>query len=135
MRNLIRKHRIPPFKDEKDFEDFIVDYFNDLEKVKSFAKYGKRGQKQNGIDIYSVERKIVIQCKVREQYSAESKKKEREKIIKELEKDLANFKNFKSQNEWSTEKFIFATTLMSDTILTNHIVNLSDSKKLMTIPF
>jgi len=56
-------HQLPPINNDEIFESFICDLFNEIYDTKSFNIYGKQGQNQKGIDIYSKEKKIVIQCK------------------------------------------------------------------------
>lgn len=56
-------HQLTPLSNDEIFESFICDLFNELHCTKSFNKFGKQGQNQKGIDVYSKEKNIVIQCK------------------------------------------------------------------------
>jgi len=42
------------------FEEFIMDLFNEIHQTKSFELYKNQGATQHGIDVYSLEKKIVI---------------------------------------------------------------------------
>ena len=75
---------LPPFKDEKKFEDFILIFFNKLEKTNSYDLFGRKGQKQSGLDVFSVEKQTVIQCKCK----ISGTRKDtiiRDELLKELE--------------------------------------------------
>ncbi len=66
MKSLIEQMQIlPPWNDDVKFENFITSYFNDLEKTLSYDRFGRLGQKQFGLDIYSIEKRTVIQCKLK----------------------------------------------------------------------
>jgi tetratricopeptide (TPR) repeat protein len=55
--------QLPPLDNEDQFEDFICDLFNLEYDTDSFQRFGNRGHNQKGIDIFSAESQIVIQCK------------------------------------------------------------------------
>lgn len=48
---------------ESDFEELVCDLYNALHKTNTFQLYKNRGSNQFGIDIFSREEGIVIQCK------------------------------------------------------------------------
>jgi len=65
------KYQLPPLKDEKLFEEFICDLFNIIENTNTyndtdFQTFGVKGQNQKGIDVFSVQTKTVIQCKLKD---------------------------------------------------------------------
>ena len=80
---------LPPFKNAESFEDFIVKYFNLLEEIKSYSKFGRRGQKQYGLDIFSQEKKTVIQCKLKILNRPDNQI--RNELIKEIDSDFRKF--------------------------------------------
>jgi len=102
-----------PFSNEVKFEKFIVDVFNSIDKTNTYSQFGRRGQKQHGFDVSSIETKTVIQCKLkiidRDDY------KIRQELLKELDDDFSDFKIFNSDNEFYFSKFIFASTFKNDT--------------------
>lgn len=49
--------------DEIIFEEFIRDLFNEYHNTQSFQIYKSKGGIQHGIDVFSTEKRIVIQCK------------------------------------------------------------------------
>lgn len=57
------KQQIPPIDNDKIFEDLICELFNIEYKSITFKKFGKQGHNQKGIDIFSSEFDIAIQCK------------------------------------------------------------------------
>jgi hypothetical protein len=48
---------------DSDFEELVCDLYNALHKTNTFQLYKSRGSNQYGIDIFSREEGIVIQCK------------------------------------------------------------------------
>lgn len=52
-----------PLNDEYVFEEFIRDLFNSMHQTQSFQLYKTKGASQHGIDVFSTEKKVVIQCK------------------------------------------------------------------------
>lgn len=102
-----------PFSDEVKFEKFIVDVFNSIDKTNTYSQFGRRGQKQHGFDVSSIETKTVIQCKLK--IIDRDDNKIRQELLKELDDDFSDFKIFNSDNELHFSKFIFASTFKNDT--------------------
>jgi hypothetical protein len=69
-----------PLDDESVFEEFIRDIFNAMHHTQSFQLYKAKGAIQHGIDVFSTEKKIVIQCK----------KKDLSRSDKTLRRELIN---------------------------------------------
>lgn len=115
---------LPPWSDDVIFENFVTHYFNDIEETKSYVRYGRSGQDQNGIDIYSHERKTVIQCKLKA--IGRDDIKIRKELIASLNKDFKSFVKYKAKNKLPYSKFIFASTFESDTQLDTECVKLSN---------
>ena len=105
---------LPPWNDDVKFEDFITAYFNDLEKTTSYDRFGRLGQKQHGLDVYSSSKKTVIQCKLK-LISGGNDEKIRIELIDELDKDFKSFLAYNNENNLSYNRFIFASTFYSDT--------------------
>jgi len=78
--------QLPPLDNEDQFEDFICDLFNLEYDTDSFQRYGSRGHKQKGIDIYSAQNRIVIQCKKKE--ITRNAKSLITELIDDIEKDV-----------------------------------------------
>ena len=115
MKSLIESLQIlPPWNDDVKFEHFITAYFNDFENTSSYDRFGRSGQKQDGLDIYSTEKKTVIQCKLK-LISGGNDEKIRKDLIEELETDFNSFVEYNKKNNLSYNKFIFASTFHSDT--------------------
>lgn len=58
--------QFPPPLNSKDFDNLVADIFNELYSTATFKCYGKNGHKQKGIDILSVEKDVIIQCKCKD---------------------------------------------------------------------
>jgi hypothetical protein len=128
-------YQLPPLKDEKKFEEFICDLFNEIENTESFHNteyqaFGVKGQQQKGIDIYSAKTKTVIQCKLK--HTGKKDEVIRESLIADVHTDLkkafdlqfeisrfffvlpfgmtANYKNLR-QKLWKTLNFLSRYTL------------------------
>ncbi len=115
MKSLIEQMQIlPPWNDDVKFETFITSYFNDLENTLSYDRFGRLGQKQFGLDIYSIEKKTVIQCKLK-LIRGGNDERIRKELIDELDKDFNSFLAYNESNKLSYNKFIFASTFYSDT--------------------
>ena len=113
---------LPPFSDNVRFEKFIVDLFNSVEKTTSFSRFGRSGQKQFGLDVKSLTKKTVIQCKLK--LIDRSDKIIRCELIKELDKDFNAFLEYRKNNNLDYSRFIFASTFKNDT----HIQTECDKK-------
>lgn len=122
--------QIFPFDEDQKFESFIVNYFNSIHNTFSFAHFGTSGQAQHGIDIYSQELKIAIQCKLKDVVSihqATIKKK----LLEDFETDLKLFQEYNSQIVNKFEKFIFASTFKNDVDLDKLCVERSTNSLLI----
>lgn len=119
-------YQIPPIGNEYVFEDFVCDIFNRIYSTFSFQKYGVKGQKQNGIDIYyagSLDKRIVIQCKKKD--INKSDEENRENLLKEIKHDFEKCKDLKF--EYSS--FILASTYKNDVKIQESITKLSEDEQ------
>lgn len=107
----------PPFQNEDEFEFFIIDYFNELTNTNTFDKFGRKGQKQYGLDVYSSEEKVVIQCKLK---ILKLHKNEiiRDRLIRDLNTDFTEFARFNTDKGNYFNKFIFVSTFHDDALIT-----------------
>lgn len=113
-------------EDEKEFEELILDLYNELSQGKRtrFEQYGRKGQNQDGIDIINFREKIVIQCKKKELAGNTTPTKNiKNALKKEMRADLISAISSKN---FEFEKFIFATTFPQDTDLQTLASELSD---------
>lgn len=120
--------QIPPLNNDKTFENLILDLFNDIEKTNSYSKYGTKGQNQKFIDIYSVEKETVIQCKC---YDI-NKKNCRKELLKKLEEAVEGFKYSELFKSGKFKHFIYAVSFPDDTTLSDLCISLS-TKELQII--
>ena len=80
------KHQLPTISIAETFEDLICDLFNEIENTNTFKKFGKSGHKQKGIDIFSVEKDVAIQCKKKDLTRREISI--RQELLNDIEKDV-----------------------------------------------
>ena len=104
---------LPP-QNDSDFEEIMKIYAR-LEWNKNFVLCGRRGQLQNGIDIWDLQDSDrVIQCK---NYSADKADKFLEEIKRDYSKAVQNYSNIKY--------FVVATTIPDDVKIQKFIVNVT----------
>lgn len=80
------KHQLPTLNIAETFEDFVCDFFNQIENTNTFKKFGKSGHKQKGIDIFSVEKDVAVQCKKKDLTRKEISI--RHELLNEIENDV-----------------------------------------------
>jgi hypothetical protein len=80
------KHQLPTLSIAETFEDLICDLFNEIENTNTYKKFGKSGHKQKGIDIFSVEKDVAIQCKKKDLTRREISI--RQELLNDIEKDV-----------------------------------------------
>lgn len=107
--------QILPIEDDSVFEQMVCDIFNSIEKTTSFDLFGRSGQKQSGIDIYSLEKKTAIQCK--HKLINRTDFEIRKELIKDLNFELDQFINYNNSTGTPYKKFVFATTFKNDIVL------------------
>lgn len=116
------KYQFPTLKDEKEFESLV----NDLCKKHygiEFQVYGRKGQKQYGIDGLSLskdEKEIVFQCK--NKFINRDDKKIQEELLKDIENEVKST----SEKFTNVDTFIFANSFKQDTILQDKARDLSN---------
>ena len=119
-----------PIVNDQEFESFVCDIFNGLDKTTSYELFGRRGQKQHGIDIFSTDKQTVIQCK--HKLIDRPDQKIREELIEDFNIEINNFKSFNESYGNHFKTFIVASTFKNDTLLSGESIRLS---KLYNIRF
>lgn len=107
------KYQFLPLKDEKEFESLVNDLCVEKYGIE-FQVYGRKGQKQSGIDGLSFskdEKQIVYQCKNKDITRADAK------IKTELLGDIETEIKLASAEFPSINTFIFAHSYKQDTVL------------------
>ena len=123
-----------PLTDEKKFEDLVNDLCSEKYGLE-FQIYGRKGQKQHGIDgsaLTSDKKHILHQCKNKMISRTDSA------IQSELLKDLdteteAMLKEFVVNKKYRVDKFIFANSFKRDTKIQNRATELSSTHSIMVI--
>lgn len=105
--------QIFPFDEDQKFEQFIEDLFNALNSTQSFSHFGTGGQSQYGIDIYSIEHKIAIQCKLKDVTSS-NHSTIKKRLIKDFIKDFDEFSKYNLSIGNKFSKYIFTSTFKDD---------------------
>ncbi|HEY0054305.1 MAG TPA: endonuclease [Pedobacter sp.] len=122
-------YQLPRLKNEKKFEEFVCDLFNEIENTDSFQNteyqnFGVKGQQQKGIDIFSAKTKTIIQCKLKD--IAKKDEVIRKSLIEDIHTDLK--KAFDLQFE--INRFIFVSTFRDDSALQEFTSKLVEEAKL-----
>uniref|UniRef100_UPI004057586E hypothetical protein n=1 Tax=Candidatus Electronema sp. TaxID=2698783 RepID=UPI004057586E len=107
--------------DEYQFEEFIQALFNAKYSTQSFQLYGSKGATQHGIDVFSTEKRIVIQCKKKD--ISRSDKTLREELVKDIDISLRE----SEQLQFSFDIFILVTTTKKYTSVQDHAAKLSEN--------
>jgi hypothetical protein len=123
------KYQLPPLKDEKLFEEFICDLFNVIENTNTynntdFQTFGVKGQNQKGIDVFSVQTKTVIQCKLKDIRKKDTEL--RKNLIEDITLDLEKVKDIKIE----FDRFILASTFRDDTKLQEFVNEIRNQQNL-----
>ena len=116
------KYQFPQLTDEKNFESLVNDLCIEKYGIE-FQVYGRKGQKQNGIDGLSFsknKKQIVYQCKNK------LTNRDDKKIQTELLEDIENEVKSASTEFQSIDKFIFANSFKQDTTLQDKAIDLSN---------
>lgn len=112
-----------PIVNDRIFEEFVCDIFNDMEKTNTYDLFGRKGQNQYGIDIYSSLKATVIQCK--HKIITRADQKIREELLTDFKNELDRFKSFNEAMGGHFKKFIVASTYKNDTHLAAECIKLS----------
>ncbi|MDD5406720.1 MAG: ATP-binding protein [Sulfurovaceae bacterium] len=110
-----------PLKDEKEFESLINDLCEEKYGIE-FQVYGRRGQKQSGIDGLSFsnnEKQIVYQCK--NKLIARDDTKIQAELLKDIEDEVKSA----STKFTNIDTFIFANSFKQDTVLQDKATKLA----------
>jgi tetratricopeptide (TPR) repeat protein len=90
-------YQYEPLSDEYQFQDFLVDLFNEKFSTNTFENYRSRGYAQCGVDAYSPALKIAVQAKKKDHLRpADVIEKE---LVADLEDTVKKLKNFPHQVE------------------------------------
>src|SRR3989338_1056525 len=95
-----------PLANEKEFEYFMCDLFNELFPNGNFELYGEEGDNQGWVDVISFHKNLAIQCKKRELSKSKSKKTDESKLAEYFRSDLKRA----VESSLEIDKFVFATT-------------------------
>ena len=125
------KYQWNPLIDEKEFEDLVNELCCKKYNLQDFQLYGRKGQKQYGIDGFVVtedKHLIVHQCKNKMISRKDSE------IKKELLKDIeceteVMVKEFIEKKKYKVKTFIFANSFKQDTQLQDKAIELSTKYK------
>lgn len=113
--------KLPRSVSAEEFENMCADVLR-IKYNCHFERYGRRGQKQNGIDLIGSSEQqscIVVQCK---NYSEHTYKK----LKKQLEKDIEAAGNL----PFNIKKFVVMTALDADVETQNYIINIKADFKI-----
>lgn len=118
----MKMYQLPAFRNHRLFEEFICELFNKMENSgNTYQLYGRLGQSQYGVDIYSHSKKTAIQCKLKN--INQTPEKIRENLKKEIGKELTKIKKFKHE----FNRYIIASTYNDDRVIQDYIINLKNN--------
>lgn len=85
-------HQLPQISNDDRFEELICDLFNAMESTNTYKRFGRKGHQQKGIDIFSSEKDVVIQCKKKDLSRREIliKKELMDDVERDIEKVISN---------------------------------------------
>lgn len=112
-----------PIINDRVFEEFVCDIFNNVDKTNSYELFGRKGQNQHGMDIYSFEKATVIQCK--HKLITRLDQKVREELLSDFSNELDRFKSYNEEMGGHFKKFIIASTYKNDAHLATQCNRLS----------
>ena len=115
-------YQLHPLKNEKQFEEFICDLFNEIENTKPYPNtdyqmFGVKGQQQKGIDILSQKSKTVVQCKLKD--IRKSDELIRKALVVDIDSDLLKM----AEIDFEIKKVVFASTFRDDAKLQEYVVS------------
>lgn len=121
------KYQYPPLKDEKEFESLVNDLCKKEYNNSNFQLYGRKGQKQYGIDgiVLDGETKLIVhQCK--NKLISNNDANVRKDLLKEIDVEVKAFnEEFILEKNLKCDIFIFANSWKQDTELQNKSLELS----------
>lgn len=79
--------QIPPPNNHQQFEHLLADLLNEHYRTITFKCFGKNGHQQKGIDVLSIERQLIVQCKFKD--LTRSAVKLKQEIFADIEDTLA----------------------------------------------
>lgn len=108
--------------DEYLFEEFVRDLFNVQYNTLSFQLYKSKGGIQHGIDVFSTEKRIVIQCKKKDIFQPD-------KTLKaELKEDFNTSLQLIEQLPFDFDIFILASTTKKYGEIQDYAANLAQQR-------
>lgn len=117
------KYRLPKPLDDDLFEDMVCDVYSRIFKNPNLQRFGRRGQRQHGIDIigknYHNNQPQAIQCKCHPNETTKD-----EEIIKEINIDLARFDSSKIY----AQSYIFITSSNNSTKVLQHVAEINSKR-------
>lgn len=99
--------QIPPPNNHQQFERLIADLLNEHYESISFKCFGKNGHQQKGIDVLSVEKQLIVQCKFKD--LTRSAVKLKQEIFSDIEGTL-------DQLIHKPVKFDYTTLIIASTV-------------------
>lgn len=114
--------QLPPPKSWDEFEEMCADLFSREWNDRNVIRYGRQGQRQNGVDIYGSpndEEHAGVQCKVKRIYPLTNL------TTDEIDAEVEKAFEFRPQ----LTEFIFATTALDDIALQDHALKITERHK------
>lgn len=119
-------YQLPPIDNPRQFEQILADLLNERYHTLSFKCFGKNGQSQKGVDVFSSARKTAVQCKHKD-LSRKSVMIKKE-LLTDIENTLSEMKSKQMMIKFS--ELIIATTASEHTEYDELIAELKSTYEL-----
>ncbi|MEQ9564547.1 MAG: hypothetical protein RLN85_01775, partial [Pseudomonadales bacterium] len=121
MSSIVDSQLLPP-KSWDAFEEMCADLFEREWDYPHTERYGRQGQRQNGVDIYGRPKgagHAGVQCKGKTQWPP------KRLTVKEIDREVAEAINFKPK----LTELIFATTAPNDAAIQDHVHSITEENE------
>ena len=127
MRFDLLKYQIPfPLDDEKDFQLFTKELFNEIFSTLSFQQRGSKGQWQGGFDVFSDDLRMAVECKKKDRNRSPSDLQK--ELSEEIQESLEKVQSVEIQSSHKFEKLIVVSTFRNDSVLQDKAAEVSTEK-------
>lgn len=114
--------QLMPFEDPVIFEQFVCDLYNALYPDHRYELYGKKGDRQKGLDVLSTSATDAIQCK--------KKDLTRQGLVRELKKDFESDIQNALELDFKIKRLTFVSTFQDNATLIEHLQKLKEKYRL-----
>ncbi|HWZ15855.1 MAG TPA: tetratricopeptide repeat protein [Mucilaginibacter sp.] len=118
------KIHLPIISSNETFEDFIYDLYNFEYPNDNFQFFGKRGDKQHGIDLISLKKRVAIQCKKKEI------NRDNKQLLSELKVELEKSAIQALALKNDIDQLIFTSTFNDNSALIKYLLEIKSKHRI-----